>query len=91
MSDTSFTRALTARAAEIETYLEQVLGSVALPGETMRPERLMAAIRHGVLNGGKRFRPFLVLETARLFGAAEGQGVTGRRRAGMRALLFPDP
>ena len=75
MSDTSFTRALTARAAEIETYLEQVLGSVALPGETMRPERLMAAIRHGVLNGGKRFRPFLVLETAWLFGAAEGQAL----------------
>ena len=75
MSDTSFARALAVRAAETETYLEQALGSAALPGETMRPERLMAAIRHGVLNGGKRFRPFLVLETARLFGAPDGHAL----------------
>jgi farnesyl diphosphate synthase len=27
----------------------------------------MAAIRHGVLNGGKRLRPFLLMETASLF------------------------
>ena len=33
----------------------------------MRPERLLAAMRHSVLNGGKRIRPFLVLESARLF------------------------
>jgi len=29
----------------------------------------MAAIRHGVLNGGKRLRPFLLMESAALFGA----------------------
>ena len=39
----------------------------------MRPERLLAAMRHGVLNGGKRLRPFLVLESAALFGAAAPQ------------------
>ena len=32
------------------------------------PERLSAAMRHAVLGGGKRFRPFLVLESAALFG-----------------------
>lgn len=48
-----------------------VLGRTALEGETVRPDHLMAAIRHGVLNGGKRFRPFLVLESARLFGVAQ--------------------
>ncbi len=32
------------------------------------PERLLAAMRHGALGGGKRLRPFLVLECARLFG-----------------------
>ncbi|MEN0040762.1 MAG: polyprenyl synthetase family protein [Pseudomonadota bacterium] len=36
-------------------------------GERQRPERLVAAMRHGVLNGGKRVRPFLVVEAARLF------------------------
>ncbi|WP_246176160.1 polyprenyl synthetase family protein [Pseudochrobactrum saccharolyticum] len=38
-------------------------------GEVIRPPRLMAAIRHGALNGGKRLRPFLVTETARLYDA----------------------
>ncbi|WP_247644166.1 polyprenyl synthetase family protein, partial [Brucella abortus] len=37
-------------------------------GEIARPQRLIAAMRHGVLNGGKRLRPFLVLESAALFG-----------------------
>jgi farnesyl diphosphate synthase len=35
------------------------------------PTRLASALRHGVLGGGKRFRPFLVLETAHLLGAPE--------------------
>src|SRR5690606_25956817 len=34
-----------------------------------RPQRLVAAMRHGVLNGDKRLRPFLVLESAALFSA----------------------
>lgn len=33
----------------------------------------MAAMRHAALGGGKRLRPFLTIEAARLFGA-EGQG-----------------
>ena len=32
------------------------------------PERLSAAMEHAVLSGGKRFRPFLVMESAALFG-----------------------
>jgi farnesyl diphosphate synthase len=32
------------------------------------PARLSAAMRHAVLGGGKRFRPFLVIESAALFG-----------------------
>jgi farnesyl diphosphate synthase len=31
-------------------------------------ERLAAAMRHALLGGGKRFRPFLVIESAALFG-----------------------
>jgi farnesyl diphosphate synthase len=34
------------------------------------PERLTAAMRHAVLGGGKRFRPFLVIEAAGLFGVS---------------------
>lgn len=33
-----------------------------------RPERLISAMRHAVFAGGKRIRPFLVVEAARLFG-----------------------
>ncbi len=39
----------------------------------MRPPLLMAALRYAALGGGKRFRPFLTLESARLFGV-EGDG-----------------
>jgi farnesyl diphosphate synthase len=46
-----------------------LLGDHPLSGEVARPERLIAAMRHGVLNGGKRLRPFLVIETAVMLGA----------------------
>jgi farnesyl diphosphate synthase len=46
---------------------------VILPGEITRPPRLVAAVRHAVLGGGKRLRPFLVVESAALAGAT-GQG-----------------
>lgn len=35
------------------------------------PHRLFEALRHATLGGGKRFRPFLVVETAALFGLSE--------------------
>jgi farnesyl diphosphate synthase len=42
------------------------------------PPRLLAAMRHALLAGGKRFRPFLVLEMARVLGgdAAAATAVT---------------
>nr|WP_244644632.1 farnesyl diphosphate synthase [Azorhizobium oxalatiphilum] len=43
------------------------LADTALAGERRRPDRLMAAMRHGALDGGKRLRPLLVAETAALF------------------------
>jgi farnesyl diphosphate synthase len=58
---------------EVEVMLERVLSEALLPGEIARPERLLAAMRHGVLAGGKRLRPFLVVETARALGAT-GEG-----------------
>ena len=67
--DHDFSRRLTAVAGEAETALERLLGNAALPGELVRPPRLMEAMRHAVLGGGKRLRPFLVVESAALFGA----------------------
>src|SRR5690349_14664627 len=60
-------------AVRVEQLLEGLLGTTPLPGETARPERLMAAMRHAVLGGGKRLRPFLVLAVADLFGR-DGEG-----------------
>ncbi|MRG54950.1 polyprenyl synthetase family protein [Phyllobacterium sp. SYP-B3895] len=57
------------RAAAVETLLGELLSDRSRTGEISRPPRLMAAMRHGVLNGGKRLRPFLVMESAALFGA----------------------
>lgn len=37
-------------------------------GEGAIPDRLLAALGHATLGGGKRFRPFLVVESAALFG-----------------------
>jgi farnesyl diphosphate synthase len=55
-----------------------MLGSLLAPeplaGEIARPARLVDAMRYGTLGGGKRLRPFLLVESARLFGAA-GEGV----------------
>ncbi|WP_246739614.1 polyprenyl synthetase family protein [Martelella sp. HB161492] len=52
----------------VEESLDALLCAAPAEGETARPAGLLAAMRHGVLNGGKRFRPFLVIETTRLCG-----------------------
>lgn len=43
--------------------------AVAEPGAA--PERLLAAVRHGALGGGKRLRPLLVVQSAAIFGVSE--------------------
>ena len=55
--------------------LAALLSADARDGETTRPVRLLAAMRHATLGGGKRLRPFLLLETARLFGACDAGAV----------------
>lgn len=62
-----FTNALAASAERVEARLDMLLGSQALDDEIVRPERLMKAMRHAALGGGKRLRPFLVIEAAKLF------------------------
>ena len=58
---------LAASAGLVENALKSLLGDQLSEGEIGRPARLMQAMRHGVLNGGKRLRPFLVMESAALF------------------------
>ena len=78
MTDPPFSDRLNAVATETEALLARLLDSTPLDGETARPERLVAAMRHAVLGGGKRLRPFLIVESAALFGAArEGALLTG--------------
>jgi farnesyl diphosphate synthase len=65
-----FADRLAAVAADIEALLDRLLGAALGPGEIARPQRLLAAMRHAMLGGGKRLRPFLLVETAALFGVA---------------------
>jgi farnesyl diphosphate synthase len=73
-SPIDFETLLAAAALRVETKLDVLLSPAPLTGEIARPQRLLAAMRHGVLNGGKRLRPFLVLESAALFGA-DGEAI----------------
>ncbi len=54
--------------APVEARLAVLLSDTAQPGETVRVAKLMAAMRHGTLDGGKRLRPFLLLEVVRFCG-----------------------
>ncbi|MFG1479782.1 farnesyl diphosphate synthase [Xanthobacter sp. V4C-4] len=67
---------LDAAAAATEARLAEALADTPAPGEGARPPRLLAAMRHGALGGGKRLRPFLVIEGAALFGRAVAEAVT---------------
>jgi farnesyl diphosphate synthase len=67
-STQDFAGRLTSTAGETESVLERLLADEPLAGETARPPRLTAAMRHAVLGGGKRVRPFVVVESAALFG-----------------------
>ncbi len=66
--DPSFEKRLAEAAERMETGLSAALSGTS-PLLSGAPERLLAAMRHGALDGGKRLRPFLVEESARLFGA----------------------
>jgi len=71
-AQTDFEAALARRARSVESELNAILSAIPQSGEIARPENLLAAMRHAVLNGGKRLRPFLVLESSALFGAKQG-------------------
>src|SRR5687767_8251102 len=67
LSVEGFQSQLTAVAADTESLLDRLLAAAAIDGERARPKRLLDAMRYASLNGGKRFRPFLVVAAASLF------------------------
>lgn len=73
MSDETetFLATLGLRAQQVEGALSALLDKTLRDDEVARPDHLLAAMRHGVLNGGKRLRPFLVMESSALLGGPE--------------------
>ena len=63
----AFLSRLDATAKDIEDLLDRLLARTPADGELSRPERVIEAMRYSSLGGGKRFRPFLVVESAALF------------------------
>lgn len=53
--------------------------------------RLQEAMRYSILGGGKRIRPVLTLEFARLGGHRLASGAALCLRPGAGTQLFPDP
>jgi farnesyl diphosphate synthase len=54
-------------AHDTEALLDRLLASAPIEGERVRPARLLDVMRYVSLGGGKRLRPFLVVESAALF------------------------
>jgi farnesyl diphosphate synthase len=62
-------------ARDVEALLQTLLGRDLAQGETARPARLLQAMQYSALAGGKRLRPFLIVESARLFGVKPQQAM----------------
>jgi farnesyl diphosphate synthase len=62
-------------AKDAESLLDQLFGSALASDELARPARLLDAMRYASLGAGKRFRPFLVVESASLFNVPREQAL----------------
>jgi farnesyl diphosphate synthase len=62
-------------AKDAESLLDQLFGRTLASDELARPDRLLDAMRYASLGAGKRFRPFLVVESAGLFGVPREQAL----------------
>ena len=58
-----FAKRLDQTAEDTEALLDRLLSDELLPDEIARPKRLIEAMRYSSLGGGKRLRPFLVVES----------------------------
>lgn len=66
----SFDADVKANAQRMEAALAKLITAPRLSGPGPAPQRLVDAMRHGALNGGKRLRPLLVAQAAQIFGVA---------------------
>ena len=62
-----FAKRLDKTAEDTENLLSTLLSDTVLSDEIVRPKRLVDAMRYSSLAGGKRLRPFLVVESAAVF------------------------
>jgi farnesyl diphosphate synthase len=74
-AQTAFLERLSAAAKDSESLFDRLLGAQPAAGEIARPQRLLEAMRYVGLGGGKRFRPFLVVESAELFDVPRSQAL----------------
>jgi farnesyl diphosphate synthase len=70
LTTNEFNNRLATVAKQMETVLTRVLPEPAGP---QKP--IMEAMQYAALGGGKRLRPFLMVETARMFGNSDTDGV----------------
>ncbi|WGS21170.1 MULTISPECIES: polyprenyl synthetase family protein [unclassified Bradyrhizobium] len=63
-----FAKRLDQTAEDTEALLAKLLSDATETDEIERPKRLIEAMRYSSLGGGKRLRPFLVVESAAVFG-----------------------
>jgi farnesyl diphosphate synthase len=64
--------AMTQKLDRVAKLIEERLDALLQPESVASGQaRLIEAMRYAVLGGGKRLRPFLLIESARLFGLAE--------------------
>jgi farnesyl diphosphate synthase len=62
-------------AKDAESLLDQLFGKALANDELARPPRLLDAMRYASLGAGKRFRPFLLVESASLFDVPREQAL----------------
>jgi farnesyl diphosphate synthase len=70
-----FTTRLDRTADETEALLTRLLSDALESDEIARPRRLIEAMRYSSLGGGKRLRPFLLVESATVFGVKREAGL----------------
>ncbi len=70
MNQQEYIHSLSVTGHRVHARLEEILSPTSKNNSAI-PKQLLHAMRHGLLNGGKRLRPFLVIESAALFGVSE--------------------
>ena len=74
-----FSADMTDCAQAVELALAERLSIAALSGPGPVAERLVSAMRHGSLEGGKRLRPLLLRQAAAIFNVPMQQALTRRK------------